>query len=215
MGVDDDAMNSVMDVVEAAPAAAAATAAAGPSGGSNVSEAANPKNPRLRDGGESGGGGGGGLCDEKTVEYLRDLIAEKQSILAGGGGRKQAVADPKDAAASGGGVEPSAVAARPKNNVVLRLLDQGKTHIYWDLTMLLVLAILKGKWLVDWVNTEYPILILKRVVYSGPNMHFPNLYSTWSGAIYSFRWRFSSIISPRAEIVQLNVIATGIKSVDN
>ena len=41
-----------------------------------------------------GGGGGGGMCDEKTVEYLRDLIAEKHELdqVEGGGSRKAIVA---------------------------------------------------------------------------------------------------------------------------
>ena len=52
----------------------------GPSGSSSV--------------GGGGGGGGGGMCDEKTVEYLRDLIAEKHELdqVEGGGSRKAIVA---------------------------------------------------------------------------------------------------------------------------
>ena len=42
----------------------------------------------------AGGSSGGGMCDEKTVEYLRDLIAEKhelEQVESGGGSRKAIV----------------------------------------------------------------------------------------------------------------------------
>ena len=40
-----------------------------------------------------GSSGGGGMCDEKTVEYLRDLIAEKHELeqVESGGSRKAIV----------------------------------------------------------------------------------------------------------------------------
>ena len=50
----------------------------------------------------AGGSSGGGMCDEKTVEYLRDLIAEKHELeqMESGGSRKA---------------------------IVTKLLEQGKT----------------------------------------------------------------------------------------
>ena len=58
-----------------------------------------PSPPAAASGGSSGGGG---MCDEKTVEYLRDLIAEKHELeqMESGGSRKA---------------------------IVTKLLEQGKT----------------------------------------------------------------------------------------
>ena len=57
------------------------------------------------------------MCDEKTVEYLRDLIEEKKTIETNNN-----KVDESGTAGSSGNVQ---VAAGPKS-IVLRLLDQGK-----------------------------------------------------------------------------------------
>ena len=84
------------------------------------------------------GGIGGTLCDEKTVEYLRDLIAEKQTILSSFKSRQQVALESATAGplASGEGITPLETdialksplnnGGKPKRNVLLRLLDQGK-----------------------------------------------------------------------------------------
>ena len=100
------------------------------------------------------GGGGGGMCDEKTVEYLRDLIAEKQSLL--NNNSTNSLSNPNLATASENGLEAMATdlisnsgdnnkgadqigsgttnattststfgAQSPPKNIVMRLLDQG------------------------------------------------------------------------------------------
>ena len=80
---------------------------------------------------------GGTLCDEKTVEYLRDLIAEKQTILSSFKNRQQvALESAAGALASGESITPLETdialktplnnGGKPKRNVLLRLLDQGK-----------------------------------------------------------------------------------------
>ena len=51
-----------------------------------------------------------GMCDEKTVEYLRDLIQEKQTIEA-------------TAAAGGGTIGED---GKANKSVVVKLLEQGK-----------------------------------------------------------------------------------------
>ena len=55
-------------------------------------------------------GGAGGMCDEKTVEYLRDLIAEKRTLETN---NNNLTADPDNN-------------SNATKSIVLRLLDQGK-----------------------------------------------------------------------------------------
>ena len=82
-------------------------------------------------GGDVSAPSNGGLCDEKTVEYLRDLIAEKQSIL-NFKQKKQTDEETNnsDSPPKTAGVETGAKSRqRPgdnKRNLVLRLLDQGR-----------------------------------------------------------------------------------------
>lgn len=61
----------------------------------------------------SGKGGGAGMCDEKTVEYLRDLIAEKQILERDREGVAVGVAN----GGGGGG-----------KSVLMKLLDQGRWY---------------------------------------------------------------------------------------
>ena len=56
------------------------------------------------------------MCDEKTVEYLRDLIEEKKTIET----NNNKVDESGTTAGGSGNVQ-----AGPKS-IVLRLLDQGK-----------------------------------------------------------------------------------------
>ena len=63
---------------------------------------------------KSSSGGGAGMCDEKTVEYLRDLIAEKRTIETNTNNNHSGTDD------NNSGTSKS---------IVLRLLEQGKTHI--------------------------------------------------------------------------------------
>ena len=58
----------------------------------------------------------GGMCDEKTVEYLRDLIEEKKTIENNN----------EEIREMGSGTNASAISG-PKS-IVLRLLDQGKKN---------------------------------------------------------------------------------------
>ena len=59
-------------------------------------------------------GGAGGMCDEKTVEYLRDLIAEKRTLETN---NNNLTTDPENN-------------SNATKSIVLRLLDQGKKNIY-------------------------------------------------------------------------------------
>ena len=55
------------------------------------------------------------MCDEKTVEYLRDLIAEKRTLETN---NNNLTADPDNN-------------SNATKSIVLRLLDQGKKKIYF------------------------------------------------------------------------------------
>ena len=59
----------------------------------------------------------GGMCDEKTVEYLRDLIEERKTIENNNIEEIQEI---------GGGNGGSSVATSGPKSIVLRLLDQGR-----------------------------------------------------------------------------------------
>ena len=64
----------------------------------------------------------GGMCDEKTVEYLRDLIEEKKTIENNNNGGK----NHEDIHEIVGGSSTNASAILGPKSIVLRLLDQGK-----------------------------------------------------------------------------------------
>ena len=64
----------------------------------------------------------GGMCDEKTVEYLRDLIEEKETIENNNNGGK----NNEDIHEIVGGSSTNASAILGPKSIVLRLLDQGK-----------------------------------------------------------------------------------------
>jgi len=64
----------------------------------------------------------GGMCDEKTVEYLRDLIEEKKTIENNNNGQNH-----EEIHEMGGGSGTNASAILGPKSIVLRLLDQGKT----------------------------------------------------------------------------------------
>ena len=64
---------------------------------------------------KSSSGGGAGMCDEKTVEYLRDLIAEKRTIETNTNNNHSGGTDDNNSGTS--------------KSIVLRLLEQGKTNI--------------------------------------------------------------------------------------
>ena len=65
---------------------------------------------------------GGSICDEKTVEYLRDLIAEKQSILTLG-------AAPSTGEETLNTDSGNSHAKNNEKSIVVKLLDQGKLII--------------------------------------------------------------------------------------
>ena len=58
----------------------------------------------------------GGMCDEKTVEYLRDLIEERKTI------ENNNVEEIQEIGGNGG----NSVATSGPKSIVLRLLDQGR-----------------------------------------------------------------------------------------
>ena len=59
----------------------------------------------------------GGMCDEKTVEYLRDLIEERKTI------ENNNIEEIQEIGGNGGN---SSVATSGPKSIVLRLLDQGR-----------------------------------------------------------------------------------------
>ena len=58
----------------------------------------------------------GGMCDEKTVEYLRDLIEERKTI------ENNNIEEIQEIGGNGG----NSVATSGPKSIVLRLLDQGR-----------------------------------------------------------------------------------------
>ena len=61
----------------------------------------------------------GGMCDEKTVEYLRDLIEERKTIENNNIEEIQEI---------GGNASGNSVATSGPKSIVLRLLDQGRNQ---------------------------------------------------------------------------------------
>lgn len=105
--------NAGLTPAAVAAAAPASTSAAVPSTAAAallLPEAAASGNKSSTGGASSNsaGGGGIGMCDEKTVEYLRDLIAEKQTIESN----------------NNNGSSPAAT-----KSIVLKLLDQEIARI--------------------------------------------------------------------------------------
>jgi hypothetical protein len=85
------------------------------------------------------GTGTGGMCDEKTVEYLRDLIAERQTIEnnncnnANNAATQNVVnpvnpVNPVNQDGSAAAAVDNQLNQSPTKSIVLRLLDQGKTN---------------------------------------------------------------------------------------
>jgi hypothetical protein len=62
----------------------------------------------------------GGMCDEKTVEYLRDLIEERKTIENNNIEEIQEI---------GGNASGNSVATSGPKSIVLRLLDQGEPMV--------------------------------------------------------------------------------------
>ena len=60
----------------------------------------------------------GGMCDEKTVEYLRDLIEERKTI------ENNNIEEIQEIGGNGG----NSVATSGPKSIVLRLLDQGRNQ---------------------------------------------------------------------------------------
>ena len=59
------------------------------------------------------------MCDEKTVEYLRDLIEERKTIENNNIEEIQEI---------GGNASGNSVATSGPKSIVLRLLDQGRNQ---------------------------------------------------------------------------------------
>ena len=75
----------------------------------NTKSSANKQQKNNNNNAENNSGVAGGMCDEKTVEYLRDLIAEKRTIE---NNNINTSGDPENCTTA--------------KSIVLRLLEQGK-----------------------------------------------------------------------------------------